>query len=249
MATFRRNGCCARVEQLRNLERPGVSIARFRISLRPIRTTHSLFLVLANVWLGFATLSTGSAAELDMFGPAELSSDARGDERPAQSRLATSPADATAPTGNPLWAVAVRELSATRDRPIFSSSRRPPKPPAAIAQAPPPPAQSPEPEQGLPLSILGTVVGRGDGIGVFMEHGNKNMLRLRAGQYYAGWVLRVVARREATFEKGLTSATLTLPSPGDQQAFPPIAGAPLVANAVAQVAAPPASLQKRRHRE
>ena len=209
---------------------------------------HALFLALANGWLAFATLPTGSAAELGVFGPAELSSDTHGDERAALSPLAPLPAGATVATGNPLWAVMLPDLPATRDRPIFSSSRRPPVPLAAIAQAPPPSAQSAKPEQDLPLSILGTVIGSGDGIGVFMEHGNKNMLRLRAGQNYAGWVLRVVARREATFEKGSASATLTLPSPGDEQSTPPIARVPLLANAVAQVAPVPATLQSGRHR-
>ena len=38
-----------------------------------------------------------------------------------------------APSGNPLWAVPLSLLSVTRDRPIFSPSRRPP--PAAVAAA------------------------------------------------------------------------------------------------------------------
>src|SRR5262249_52823969 len=46
---------------------------------------------------------------------------------------APRPADASAeapPTGNPLWALPLKQLSMTRERPVFSPSRRPPPPPA-----------------------------------------------------------------------------------------------------------------------
>src|SRR5215472_1432828 len=39
-------------------------------------------------------------------------------------------------TANPLWAIPLATLTTTRDRPIFSPSRRPPPP--AVAAAPPP---------------------------------------------------------------------------------------------------------------
>src|SRR5690348_5378824 len=32
------------------------------------------------------------------------------------------------PTGNPLWSIPLSALAATRERPIFSASRRPPQP-------------------------------------------------------------------------------------------------------------------------
>lgn len=35
------------------------------------------------------------------------------------------------PGGNPLWGIPMDALSATRERPIFSASRRPPAPPSA----------------------------------------------------------------------------------------------------------------------
>src|SRR5262249_29523717 len=50
-------------------------------------------------------------------------------------KVTTSSFDAAAsrrdppPTGNPLWATPVGQLSATRERPLFSPSRRPPPPP------------------------------------------------------------------------------------------------------------------------
>jgi general secretion pathway protein N len=44
--------------------------------------------------------------------------------------------DPLASRGNPLWAIPVRALAATRDRPLFSASRRPPPP--VIPEAPDP---------------------------------------------------------------------------------------------------------------
>ena len=46
----------------------------------------------------------------------------------------TAPAPERALSANPLWAIPLTQLSATRERPIFSPSRRPP--PAAVAAEP-----------------------------------------------------------------------------------------------------------------
>ncbi len=67
-------------------------------------------------------------------------------DAPAKDR---STAD-NVPTGNPLWAIPHKQLSATRDRPIFTPSRRPPPP--AVVDAPyiapvlPPPVRRSDPE-------------------------------------------------------------------------------------------------------
>jgi hypothetical protein len=108
-----------------------------------------------------------------------------------------------------------------------------------------------------PLSILGTVVARDDSLGIFLEEVNKNVLRLHAGQDYAGWVLRTVQRREVKFEKGTITARLSLSSPRDEPAAAPSAGArpgekpginPAPA-AVAQAAASPTVRPERRRRD
>jgi general secretion pathway protein N len=106
-------------------------------------------------------------------------------------------------------------LSATRDRPIFSPSRRPPPPPVVAAPyVPPPPPPPPPPEPALPsLTLSGTVSGSAQGIGIFIKPNEKTPLNLRIGQDYQGWVLRAVRGREAVFEKNNRTATLTLPTP------------------------------------
>jgi general secretion pathway protein N len=129
------------------------------------------------------------------------------------------------PSGNPLWAVPLRSLSVTRQRPIFSPSRRPP-PPAAVAAPnfpPPPPAvvKPAEPDHPL-LSLVGTIVGKTESIGVFVDGVTQEVVRLRTGQDHAGWTLRSVQGREAAFEKGAQTATLALPPPGAEQAGQPL---------------------------
>jgi general secretion pathway protein N len=160
-----------------------------------------------------------------------------------------------APAGNPLWGVPLQMLSATRDRPIFSPSRRPPTPPAVALTPlpqPAPKAKDPEPERPA-LAILGTVVGRGDGIGIFVEEASKGVLRLHAGQAYGTWLLRTVGRREAKFERGETTATLTLPAPREALPVGSAGGGPPSINpaaaTVASVAASPALLPERRRRD
>jgi general secretion pathway protein N len=135
------------------------------------------------------------------------------------------------PRGNPLWAVPLSALSATRERPLFSPSRRPPAP--AVVAAPrvpvvtrPPP--KPEPDHPL-LTLVGTVAGETGGIGIFLDQATNNVIRLRTGENHTGWILRSVQGREASFEKDHQTATLALPptgaNPSGQPSIPIGAGA------------------------
>jgi len=115
------------------------------------------------------------------------------------------------PAGNPLWAIPLRELSATRDRPIFSSSRRPPAP--AIATAPYEPPQlvkQTEPERPQ-LSLVGTIAGGKEGFGIFLDRLANTVLRLKIGEQHKGWTLREVRGRETIMEKGDKTTILALP--------------------------------------
>jgi hypothetical protein len=121
---------------------------------------------------------------------------------------------------NPLWAIPLKQLSNTRERPIFSPSRRPstpavigPPPPAAPVRVPPKSAGPQSPE----LSLIGTVVGEKESIAVFVDDTTKNPVRLRTGEVHKGWTLRSVHGREATLEKDRESILLTLPQPGIEQ--------------------------------
>jgi len=157
--------------------------------------------------------------------------------RPPASPELARPADpvarARAPIGNPLWAVPLRSLSVTRERPIFSPSRRPPPPavvaPVTVARPPPPPPA--EPDHPL-LTLVGTVIGDGGGIGVFLDQATKTVIRLKTGQDHDGWTLRKVRGREAIFAKDRRTASLELPPPGGgpsaQPGIPVPVGVPVV---------------------
>ena len=127
------------------------------------------------------------------------------------------------PSGNPLWAIPLSLLSVTRDRPIFSPSRRPPPP--AVANVPyvepaPPPPPPPGPNRP-PFSLVGTVShDREEGIGVFLDQATNNIVRLRPGEGHAGWILRAVRVREVIVQNGRLTETLSLPPPGIQAAVP-----------------------------
>ena len=139
------------------------------------------------------------------------------------------------PSGNPLWAIPLSGLTATRERPIFLPSRRPPAPvvagpPAVAPAAPPPPPAAPERPQ---LRLVGAVIGETEAIAVFLDPAN-NPVRLRTGQAHAGWLLQSVRGREAVLQKDRETAILALPSP---DASPP-SGPVLVGGAQTVGAAP-----------
>jgi general secretion pathway protein N len=116
---------------------------------------------------------------------------------------------------NPLWAVRLGELPATRDRPIFSPSRRPRAPPPVLLAAPPPPPKPAAPREPdrPPLALLGTIVSPSLQIAIFREEATSETRRLKTGDDYKGWALRSVTSREARFEGRNQTAVLALPPP------------------------------------
>jgi hypothetical protein len=133
-------------------------------------------------------------------------------------RVVAAPAvPARTPSANPLWGIPLNQLSGTRDRPIFSPSRRPP--PAAVAAEtpstkPPPRKKEIEPPQ---FSLVGTIASDDEGFGIFIDQSTKMALRLKVGEDYQGWKLRAIRGREVTVEKDERAAVLTLPQPGGAQ--------------------------------
>jgi len=114
-----------------------------------------------------------------------------------------------------LWAIPLAQLPVTRERPIFSPSRRPP--PAAVAadlvaeapRAPPPPQEPERPD----LELVGTIASGDEGFGIFLDQSTKTPLRLKVGEDYQGWKLRSVRGREATLVRDQQAAIMTLPQP------------------------------------
>jgi len=130
------------------------------------------------------------------------------EQPPASAELARS--------ANPLWAVPLAVLRNTRERPLFTSSRRPPPPAVAeVRVAAPPPAPPKPPRVERPqLSLLGTIVGSDQSFGIFVDQTTKAVLRLKIGEDYQGWKLRAVQGREATLVRDQQTTILSLPKPG-----------------------------------
>jgi general secretion pathway protein N len=121
------------------------------------------------------------------------------------------------PRGNPLWAIPLRSLTATRERPLFTPSRRPPAP--AVAGPPPVEAPPPSPPTGPDrplLTLVGAISGDTEGIAIFLDETTRDIVRLRTGESHpSGWTLRSVKGREAALVKDEETVILALPSPTD----------------------------------
>jgi hypothetical protein len=159
---------------------------------------------------------------------ADLNDEVRPSGPPAATSVPVEPATAVhvvaspampAPisSANPLWAVPLDQLSATRDRPVFSVSRRPP-PAAVVAEPAPVKAPSRKKEFEPPqLALVGTISSVDEGFGIFIDQSTKAALRLKVGEDYQGWRLLVIQGRQVTMEKDGQRGVLTLPQPGGGQ--------------------------------
>jgi hypothetical protein len=159
-------------------------------------------------------LDAGLAEETRLGGPAASSTS----EPVTSVRIVPPPPEPQWPlSANPLWAIPLTGLSVTRDRPVFSPSRRPPPPVTASEAAPvaPPPPRKKEIEPP-PVSLVGTITSDEEGFGIFLDHASKQALRLRVGEHYQGWMLRAIQNRQVVMQKDQETAVLTLPAPGGQ---------------------------------
>jgi len=133
------------------------------------------------------------------------------------TRTTSSPTkgpDVAMPVTNVVSAIPLAKLSMTRDRPIFSPSRRPP--PQTILPViarPMEPVKPAEPERP-PLILVGTVAGGDSGIAVFVEQSTENTIRLRVNESHQGWTLNSIRGREVTLRKERKSSVLALAPPG-----------------------------------
>jgi general secretion pathway protein N len=121
-------------------------------------------------------------------------------------------ADVTS-VGNVVLAVPLSKLSMTRDRPIFSPSRRPPPVMMPVIAKPVERAKPAEPENP-PLVLVGTVVGEDSEIAVLVEQATENVVKLHVNESHQGWTLRSIQGREVTFQNDRKSSVLALAPPG-----------------------------------
>jgi hypothetical protein len=113
--------------------------------------------------------------------------------------------------GNPLWAISLASLTATRQRPIFSPSRRPPP---RRDGGPNQMAASTAARPGRPpLVLVGAIAGESGGLAILLDETSKRIVRLKRGESHSGWTLRQVKGREATLQRDRDTAILALPGP------------------------------------
>jgi general secretion pathway protein N len=134
---------------------------------------------------------------------------------------------ANEPRGNPLWAIPLKLLSFTRERPLFTPSRRPPAPVVARVEPQRPTVVLPPAVPETPrLALIGVIVGGTESIAILIDQTTREVVRLRTNEGHSGWILRSIQGREATLEKAPFSAILAIPPPGGEQKPGPVPGRP-----------------------
>jgi general secretion pathway protein N len=138
--------------------------------------------------------------------------------------VTAKPAEPPTVAANPLWAIPLSALTATRARPLFTPSRRAPSPvvasvPVAAPRPPPPPPAVPHHPN---LTLVGTVASENEGVAVFIDTATRDTVRLRTGEGHGGWVLQSIERRAATLQKGDQTETLAMPKPTATHAPAPV---------------------------
>jgi hypothetical protein len=173
-----------------------------------------------------ATIVACSAVAMIASSGGLAANDPRGDDeigRPTKLLLDPEPklpsATAAPATGNPLWGIPLQTLGATRERPLFTPSRRPPM---AVAIAPPiepvKVAAAPVEPERPSLTLLGIVLtGTAEGYAVLINTATKEVVRLKTGEGHDGWILHSVSGREAVFEKNNRTAVIAMPALNGEQ--------------------------------
>jgi hypothetical protein len=121
-----------------------------------------------------------------------------------------APVDPFAVLSNPIVAQSIDSLSATRERPLFSPTRRPPAAPAAV---PPPIVRraDPVPPSSPPgVILLGVVIGADTARAFVRSESPDKTLRVGIGDDISGWKVSRIEPRELVLSLGDRSATFTI---------------------------------------
>ncbi len=113
-------------------------------------------------------------------------------------------------TANPVAAQPLDTLAATRERPLFSPTRRPVPPPPVVARVDPPPPPPPPPPEPPSLSLFGIVVDGEGARAVVRASSSDKVVRLRIGDEIGGWQVTQIERQRLVVSLNERSATFTL---------------------------------------
>jgi hypothetical protein len=152
---------------------------------------------------------------------------------------AQAPATPTAGLASPLAVHSLDRLSATRERPLFSPSRRAPAPPA-----PPPPRPPPPPPEPPNLTLVGIVMDAEEARAIVQSGSKNEVRRVRVGDDIGGWKVAQIENRRLVLKLDSRQATFSMFS-GQRKPAPRAApkAAPQPAPRAAAQAAPRAAPQ------
>ena len=119
--------------------------------------------------------------------------------------LATVPARAADPGG-------LDALSATREHPLFTPTRRPPPRPAVLPQGPSTPAATEAPPPSV--EVRGVIYGGDRRVAIVKRPQDLQTMAVKVGGQIDGWVVAEIHPRGIVLERGGRSITLPMPEPG-----------------------------------
>jgi hypothetical protein len=129
----------------------------------------------------------------------------------AEGAFAQAREEPAAVVGNPLTRISLDRLSATRDRPLFSPSRRPP-PVAEVRSVPPPPLPSAPIAPAAPPNLIffGTFESNEE-VGATVQVGlNEKATIVRFGSYIEGWRVTEISRHRLVLSLDNRTAVFSL---------------------------------------
>jgi hypothetical protein len=169
-----RKSCC-----INAADRGKLRAMLFHDAIRTWQTSAAALLV-AFLLLAWSMLDSGKAA-------------AQQQEAPATALSAVS--------NNAPAALSLDRLSATRERPLFSPSRRPPPPVTAFRALAPPPPPPPPPKPAPSLVLFGTFESNEE-IGAIVQIGKDKPTIMRFGTYIDGWRVTEISNRRVVLSLG-----------------------------------------------
>jgi general secretion pathway protein N len=148
---------------------------------------------------------------------------------------------------NPLASVRLEDLSVTRERPLFSPTRRPPP----LVEAPE--VQVVEKKETTsptsPFDLLGVVTGDEKSFVLLRNRDTHEVTRLRRGDEKDGWTVEAVRIRSVALERNgrIENLALAIPAAAGAQSAPQLAGAalPPTTNETSAQDSPPIAEYKR----
>jgi hypothetical protein len=125
----------------------------------------------------------------------------------AADQAPPAPAEDSVAPSSPLAAEPLDRLSATRERPLFSPTRRPPPPPPTVVSAPDPPPPPPPPPT---VALFGVVVD-GDEVHAIVRTGPAAPVKhVRIGDDIDGWKVAQIEERRLVLVLDDRVATFTM---------------------------------------